>query len=102
MERRGDTLSRRGILKQVPCELFDGELIVRHIVVERLDHPIAIGPQIPGQILLVPFGVGIASQIEPKSAPVLPEPWMDEQLVDHAFDRSIAIEFVLGDKSLNP
>ena len=47
MERRGDTLSRRGILKQVPCELFDGELIVRHIVVERLDHPIAIGPKFP-------------------------------------------------------
>ena len=33
---------------------------------------------------------------------MLPEPWMDEQLVDHAFDRSIAIEFVLSDKSLNP
>ena len=102
MERRGDTLSHRGTFKQISGELFDGELIVRHIVVERMNHPIAVGPKIPCQILLVPFGIGVASQIEPQAAPMLPETWMDEQLLDHAFDRSIAIELVFSDKSLDP
>ena len=102
MKSRRDTLSHRGTFKQISGELFDGELIVRHIVVERMDHPIAIGPKIPCQILLVPFGIGVASQIEPQAAPMLAETWMDEQLLDHAFDRSIAIELVFSDKSLDP
>ena len=33
---------------------------------------------------------------------MLAETWMDEQLLDHAFDRSIAIELVFSDKSLDP
>ena len=78
MKSRCDTLSHRGTFKQISGELFDGELIVRHIVVERMDHPIAIGPKIPCQILLVPFGIGVASQIEPQAAPMLPETWMVE------------------------
>ena len=39
-----DPLLQRGIRQQVARELLNRESVERHVVVEGLDHPIAIGP----------------------------------------------------------
>ena len=52
MNRGGGDLLRGCIGKQIPRELFDGELIVRQVAVEGVDHPIAIRPDVQ------PEGIG--------------------------------------------
>ena len=44
VESGGDDLIGGGVGKEVPGELLDGELIERHVGVERIDHPIAPRP----------------------------------------------------------
>ena len=44
VEGRGDQLFVGRLGQQVPRELFDGKLVERLVLVERLDHVIAIGP----------------------------------------------------------
>jgi hypothetical protein len=49
VEPGGDALIERGVREQITGELFDGELIERHILVEGLDDPIAPGPDRAGR-----------------------------------------------------
>ena len=42
-----DLLRYRGIRKQVATDLFDGELVERHVLVERVDDPVSVGPNLP-------------------------------------------------------
>ena len=72
MKRGGDDLLRRGIWQKVACDLLDGELVKRQIVIHRADHPVAIPPGIgTSTILFITIRVGIACSIQPVAAPAL-------------------------------
>ena len=47
----------------VPGKLFDGELIVGHILIESTYNPVAIGPNITGTIFLITITVCIACEV---------------------------------------
>ena len=48
-----------------PASLLDGELVERHVPVEGVDDPVAVGPDGAAVVLLVAVGVGVAGQVEP-------------------------------------
>ncbi len=69
---------RRGLAASQPVggQLFPDELVVRHVVVERLDDVVAVGPgerverTLPAPIVLS-LAVGIAGNVEPVPPPPL-------------------------------
>ena len=69
IEPGGDPLIQRGIRQQVAGELFDRELVVRHVAIERIDHPIAPSPHEPRAVPLIAVAVGIARRFEPRDTP---------------------------------
>ncbi len=54
---------------QVASELQANELIVGHIVIQRLDDPIAPGPLLTEQVLFKSVAIGVASSIQPGARP---------------------------------
>ena len=74
-ERRRILLRTLPVVQPVGGELFANELVVRQIVVERLDDVVAIGPGVGIERSLLaspvelPLGVGVARHIEPVTAP---------------------------------
>ena len=65
VEAAGDPLPLSCVRHEVAGELFDGELIKRHVGVEGSHHPIPPDP-LPGvAVLLKAVGVGIAGGVEP-------------------------------------
>ncbi len=87
MEGGGDELRVRGLGQQVAGQLLDGELVERLIAVERLDHPVAVGPDLPSRVARIAGAVGVARQVEPEPRPVLAERRPREVVVDHGLDR---------------
>ena len=65
MKAGGDELRRRRIRQQVAGELLDRELIERHVLVERVDRPVAPIPHRARRIALVAVGVRVARRVEP-------------------------------------
>ena len=65
IESRSENLEFGCIGKHVTGELFDGELIKRHVLMKSLNHPVPPGPIFAFRIILVTIGVGIAGGIEP-------------------------------------
>src|SRR5689334_19954682 len=53
------------VREKVTCKLLDRELIVRHVLIERFDHPVAIAPNRSRSITFVTFCVRVSSEIEP-------------------------------------
>ena len=51
--------------------MLDRELVKRHIVVERLNDPVSVRPDLARVIVLIPVGVGVAGEVEPVPRPVL-------------------------------
>ena len=74
----------RRMRQQVAGDLLDDELVVRHVVVERIDDPVAIHPHEPRLVLFEAVGIGIAGRIEPDAAPALAEVRRREQPFDLA------------------
>ena len=68
----GGFLFLRSVGQHVPGQLFYGELVVGHIVIESPDHPIAVGPDVAWTIFLVAIAVGIAGEVEPLATPLFP------------------------------
>ena len=66
---RGDDLVLGAIRDQVAGELFDDELIVREVAIERVDDVIAITPDVARLVLFKAVRVGVACRIKPMSAP---------------------------------
>ena len=64
-----DPLFLSCIGKQVPSNLFDQELVIGQITVQRANHPVSPNPLITCDILFITVGVGIASHIEPMTRP---------------------------------
>ena len=86
MEGGGDDLVLGGIGKQIAGELFGGELVERHVVVQGLDDPIAIKPDVAAQILLIAPGVCVTGEIQPEPRPVFAEVFGTQQSIDIGFE----------------
>ena len=78
----GDALPERRIRQQVAGELLDRELVERQIVVERLDHVVAVGRDAVLLVAVVADRVGEPHQVEPPRGHPLAEGRRREQLVD--------------------
>ena len=71
MKPRGDLLIQRGPRQQIPRDLLDGELIERHVRIERLDHPVPPRPQLAVAIHLVAIRIRKPRRIQPTDRHVL-------------------------------
>ena len=72
----------------VTSQLLDQEPVVRLVVVQCVDHVIAIPPGVRlVAVALVAVGLGIAHQIEPVPRPALAVLRTGQQAVDHLRDR---------------
>ena len=84
----GDDRRGGGVVDLVAGELVGQKLVVRHVRVESVDHPVAVAP---GRWLLavplVAVGLGVADEIEPVPAPALAVVGRCQQAVDEAFPR---------------
>ena len=61
--------------------MFDGELIKRHVVVDRLDDPVAVWPNRALAVFLIAVGVGITGEIQPFAGPAFAIARRGEQAV---------------------
>ena len=65
MKTSGHALRQCGARQHVAGDLFDGELIERHVVVDGADYPVSPRPDGSRAILLVAVRVGITCEVEP-------------------------------------
>ena len=82
-ESGGDLLVERGVWQQITGELFDREAIERHVGVERLHDPVAVGPHLPLVVEVETVGVGIAGDVEPVAGHLLAMMGALQQTIDH-------------------
>ena len=82
MEAGGDEIVGRGIGQEVARELPDAELVVRHVRVQGLHDPVAVGPDRAGAILLEAVGVGVAGEVQPAARPAFAVAGRSHQAVD--------------------
>ena len=71
MKTSGHALRQCGARQHVAGDLFDGELIERHVVVDGADHPVSPRPDGSRAILLITVRVGITREVEPRRRPML-------------------------------
>ena len=69
----------------VAGDLLDDEFIVGHIVVEGIDDPIAIKPNVAQLVFFETVGIGIARGIEPQTAPAFAVVRRGQQALDLFF-----------------
>jgi hypothetical protein len=65
VKARRDLLFERWLRQQVACQLFDRELIERHVAIQGFEDPVAPAPHEAFAVALVAIGVGVASRVEP-------------------------------------
>ena len=85
IERGTDASLGGGIGEKIAGDLFDSEAIEAFVIVERLDHPIAIGPDIVGVIAVVADGIGEADDIEPTDGHAFAVMGAGEEAIDEFF-----------------
>jgi hypothetical protein len=85
MEAGGDPLPDRRFRQHVAGQLLDGELIERHIRIDGLNDPIAIGPHRAGSVFLVAVGVGISCQVQPAACPAFAVQRRSQQSIHQFF-----------------
>ena len=69
MKRRCEQLVTCRLRQQVTGQLLDGELVVRHVLIERLYHPVAIFPDHSQRIRAVAGRVRVTGEIKPDPRP---------------------------------
>jgi hypothetical protein len=73
---------------EIPGHLFAQEHVVRLVVVERADHPVAVLVRLADRVVgAVAGGVRVADHVEPVPPPALPVMRRREQALDHACER---------------
>ena len=73
MEGGGEFLIQRGAGDEIAGELVDDKLVVRQILVESVDDPVAVFPDIAVCVVAEAFGIGVAGEIHPDGSPALAE-----------------------------
>ena len=93
-ERRQRARARRRIAEQIAGELRAHELVVRQVVVERLDHPVAIQIRVRVRVVAAPLRIeravvvlAVARDVEPEAAPRFAVVRRREQAVDDLRER---------------
>src|SRR5205823_10079538 len=72
--------------KEVAGDLLNSEAVVRHVVVQRPDHPIAPRPDVwPERSRPVTGGVGVAAEVEPNTRPTLAISGGTQQTIHQSF-----------------
>ena len=82
VERGREDLIVRGVRQQVAGELARDEFGVRHVVVERADHPVSPRPDKTVAVDLVAVGIAVARRVEPARRHALAVPGRAEQPID--------------------
>ena len=82
MEGGGDDLVLGRVRQQVSGQLLDRELVEGLVLVEGLDHPVAISPDDASRVARVAGAVGIAGEIEPLAGPVFAIGGLGEEVGD--------------------
>ena len=82
VEAGGDLVIHGRVGQQIACKLLDRELVVRHVLVVGLDHPVAPRPHRPQAVDVVAVGVGVAGKIEPLHRHALAIVRRGQQVVD--------------------
>jgi len=98
MKAGGDFLLECRAGQQIAGQLFDGELIERHVAIEGVDDPVAIQPDVAMVVDVVAVGVGVAGQVEPFLRHPLAVAWRGKQAVDQAL---VGIGPVVGDEGID-
>ena len=78
----GDNLFLRRVWQLIARQLLDDELIVRQVAVQRVDHVIAVEPNLAALVLFETVGVRVTRGIEPLPAPALAVVRRTEQALD--------------------
>ena len=71
MEAGGNQLVHRRVRQQVTRDLLERELVEGQVAVERVDHPVAVGPHLAVVVDVDAMGVGIARGVQPVASAVL-------------------------------
>jgi len=74
-EGGGEFLVAGGVWQKVAGELLTDKLVERQVVIEGLDHPIAVGPGVHVHVGLIAKGVGVTRDIKPRRRHALAETW---------------------------
>ena len=94
----GDDLILRGVRQHVAGELFEDELVVGQVLVEGVDHVIAIRPHLARHVLLVTITIRIARGVEPVASPTFPVVRRGEQLLDDLF---VGVTSLVGEECID-
>ena len=78
-------LRLRRVRKQIAGDLLDDELVVRHVAIDGVDHPIAPKILLARQILFVAVAIGISGHIEPMPGPFLAKVLGRQEMIDLPF-----------------
>ena len=88
IEPTGYFLLRAGIWQKMSCELPDGKLIERHVLIESLDDPVFPNPLVGFSIKLKAVAVCIAGGVQPLQSHSLAIMRTGQQMIDHFFIRT--------------
>ena len=75
----GEFLVESGAGDEVAGELVDDELVVGKVVVEGLDEPVAVFPDVAVGVVAQAFGIGVTREIHPDGGPAFAEARGGEQ-----------------------
>ena len=95
MERGCETISLGRVRHHVAGEHAHGELVVGHVGVERVDHPVTPRPDVASTVFLVTLRIGVAAEIKPNAGKTLAVGWTGQQRVDEFF---VGVGRVVGKK----
>ncbi len=73
MRGRRDAVFDGWLRKQISGNLFDRELVVGQIAVQRVDHPVAIFPNRSASIQTQASGIGVTNLVQPNARPTFAE-----------------------------
>ena len=82
VEAGGDLLIERAVRQQVAGQLLDRELVERLVLVEGVDDPVAVGPDLAVVVEVDAVRVGVAGGVEPVAAAMLAPVRRRQQLID--------------------
>ncbi len=85
VERRRKDFVLPGIGQQIPGQLLRNELVVRHVSVERVDHPVSPRPNKTITVHLVPVRVAVPRRVQPVGRHPFTELFTCQQTVQQLF-----------------
>ena len=96
MKATGNFLRDGRIGKHIARQLFNRKLIEGHVLIERIDNPVSIGPNGSGSVFFITVGVGISRQIQPDSSPAFSIFRTSQKMVGQFLPDGIACKISIG------